>query len=334
MSDPFIVVEIIGRLKAYNKKSFESKNIGLEFYSLGARNDLFQLEAIARIYRSEFGKEKAQTLLDQIKNAEDALGAFDFNYALDKQMNAVEGLNHDLKTYFKNKSAAANKVLTTFLVDKKWVANSNDIYDELENSFLSMQLSKSKEWTEVIGELIIKELNKIHKRITEGEFRPLQLELGVHEIRRKLRWISIYSQAANGLVQLIENSNKNTSLTKYLKPEIVSSPFNKLPKKPAGKSCVEIQKDHFYSLSWMITELGKLKDVGLLKEYVDYAFNDIKLNDHKEIEKTYKLLGLKKDSIEVVLRSSDIIIDKFMEDDKVCELIVDDVERSLKNIKS
>jgi hypothetical protein len=334
MSDPFIVVEIIGRLKAYNKKSFESKNIGLEFYSLGARNDLFQLEAIARIYRSEFGKEKAQTLLDQIKNAEDALGAFDFNYALDKQMNAIEGLNHDLKTYFKNKSAVANTVLTTFLVDKKWVANSNDFYDELESSFLSMQLSKSKEWKEVVGELIVKELNKIHKRIDEGEFRPLQLELGVHEIRRKLRWISIYSQAANGLVQLSENSNKNSSLEKYLEPEIVSSPFNKLPKNPSGTSCIEIQKNHFYALSWMITNLGKLKDVGLLKEYVDYAFNDINLNELKEIEKTYKLLGLKKDSIEVVLKSSDIIINQFMEDDKVCELIIKDVEHSLKNSES
>ena len=85
----------------------------------------------------------------------------------------------------------------------------------------------------------------------------------MHELRRKLRWLSIYPQALGGCIQLTETPSNDDNVSKYLVPEIVNSPFNKLPPPGANRYLLMFNKDNFLALSWMISELGKLKDQGL-----------------------------------------------------------------------
>ena len=93
-----------------------------------------------------------------------------------------------------------------------------------------------------------------------------------HELRRELRWLSIYPQALRGLIQMKPSIDSPEYLKKYLTPEIINSPFNKMPEAAAGQPIIYVEADYFYALSWLIAELGKLKDNGLkivvLKEAV------------------------------------------------------------------
>ena len=82
-------------------------------------------------------------------------------------------------------------------------------------------------------------------------------------MRRKLRWLSIYPQALQGCIQLTETDAKDKNLEKYLTPEIVNSPFNKMPAVGKNKYLLMFEKDYFLALSWIISQLGKLKDEGL-----------------------------------------------------------------------
>ncbi|MEO6655229.1 MAG: hypothetical protein ABIO36_04035, partial [Pyrinomonadaceae bacterium] len=89
------------------------------------------------------------------------------------------------------------------------------------------------------------------------------LESQVHELRRKLRWLSIYPQALQGCIQLTINASNDKNVAKYLTSEIVNSPFNKMPAPGTNRYLLMFNKYYFLALSWMIAELGKLKDQGL-----------------------------------------------------------------------
>ena len=44
-----------------------------------------------------------------------------------------------------------------------------------------------------LGEFLARELEKTEEQYRDGELNPHQLEGGLHELRRKLRWFSIYA---------------------------------------------------------------------------------------------------------------------------------------------
>ena len=90
-----------------------------------------------------------------------------------------------------------------------------------------------------------------------------ELETQVHELRRKLRWLSIYPQALQGCIQLTEKAARGAGVAKYLTPEITGSPFNKMPAAGTNRYLLMLNRDYFFALSWMIAELGRLKDHGL-----------------------------------------------------------------------
>ena len=66
-------------------------------------------------------------------------------------------------------------------------------------------------------------------------------------------------------------------LKKYFTPEITNSPYNKMPDGSALENHIILNQNYYFALSWMIAELGKLKDSGLRIELLE-----------KSIEKVYK----------------------------------------------
>jgi hypothetical protein len=66
-----------------------------------------------------------------------------------------------------------------------------------------------------------------------------------------------------------------------------------------------LEQNYFYSLSWMIAELGKIKDEGLnvvaIKEALQQTSN---LADVEALKKTYQLLGTKQPKLEVLLKEA------------------------------
>ena len=112
---------------------------------------------------------------------------------------------------------------------------------------------------EFYGKAIYEIVEFTHKT----KFHFDNVEADVHELRRKLRWLSIYPQALRGSVQLSKMPQTPGHLIKYLVPEILNSPYNKMPDAGPCKYFLLLNENYFYALSWLIAELGKLKDTGL-----------------------------------------------------------------------
>ena len=144
-------------------------------------------------------------------------------------------------------------------------------------------------------------------------------------MRRRLRWLSIYPQALLGVFQYsksIENPPKN--LEKYLTPEILESKYNILPTTLQFTNPIEINKNYFFALSWIIAELGKIKDEGLrimvLKEAIENTDNsDLKI-DESEI---HKILNTKQKSLETLLSSAEKIVKPYFEEQNLKNLLAE-----------
>jgi hypothetical protein len=149
------------------------------------------------------------------------------------------------------------------------------------------------------------------------------MEADVHELRRKLRWLSIYPQAMQGCIQLAENKTAPKHLAKYLTKEIVTSPYNKMPDAGDATHFLLLGKKYFYALSWMINELGNLKDNGLhiiaLKEALQQTDA---LSEEAAFKKAYQLTGKKQQQLQTLLDEAESITKLYFQEHNLEHLVV------------
>jgi hypothetical protein len=160
----------------------------------------------------------------------------------------------------------------------------------------------------------IKELNDYYGKaiydiieFTQGtQYKFNNMESDVHELRRKLRWLSIYPQALQGCVQLSESAKSQPHLKKYLTKPIVTSPFNKMPDAGDCKYFLLLDKDYFLSLSWMISELGKFKDNGLQIVAMKEALLQTEgTTEAAALKQIYQVLGTKQLKLNALLKNAE-----------------------------
>jgi hypothetical protein len=149
------------------------------------------------------------------------------------------------------------------------------------------------------------------------------MEADVHELRRKIRWLSIYPQALQGCIQLSKNKKIPAYLNKYLTKEIITSPFNKMPDAGNCHYFLMLDGNHFYALSWMIAKLGNLKDNGLqiiaLREALQQTAG---MNESEAIKKSYPMLGSKQIKLEKLLLEAANVSQQFFKEQILDKLII------------
>ena len=232
----------------------KDKNPAKKLYQTKVRSYLFMLESLARIYKKIHSKKAMKLLQYEMKAMEDKLGKIDFYDGLNKQKPSK---------IFKTNYLKAIDELNTYLVTKKFL---------IENTFLIFCNStlKNIEWlsvkkdTKKIKKVIEQELKQIIKHIKTDEGIFDEIESGIHELRRDLRWISIYAASLNGLLQL-KKVEPTSEFKKYYISKVLNSPFNILPINTNKKIIpIQINSNNYYALSWIIMELGVIKDKGLM----------------------------------------------------------------------
>lgn len=322
-----LLTPYLDELQAILKKSTRQPDPALAFYKSGARNTLFRLEALARIGRGTTDKKKFDLLYNRFKQLEDILGAMDYAEAMMKLFSSKQGLSTQAKSYFGKLFTEELRQLNLILSEDGWLNGEvfSGMLGQLDSSF-DFKDDKSRK---SLSEFLSDELEKVEKQYRNGELNPHDTEGGLHEFRRKIRWFSIYASSLNGLIQIKKVPATEERLKKYCTPEIVKSPFNKLPSVPKGIKPFEIQSTYFYALSWMIDELGKLKDLALENEAFEKLLQLLPA-DKKELKS-----ALKKDfrsslpfAPEEVPVRAESAIDDFIYRDRVLMRIGRDLARS------
>ena len=195
-----IVSESIKEHQSNPKSTFASF-----LHKKGGRTPLFQLQGLARIdAKISVHKELAESWLDQFKEIEDALGKYDYWISMIEN-NQKWKFPSEINTYFINNTYYYIGILEYLLTKYGWISKHENNYTYVETALINFEKSTKKvKWYKSGKEkkkLLVfyrDELMNLNQKIESEEIDLNLLEEGIHEFRRKLRWIGIYSSALRG----------------------------------------------------------------------------------------------------------------------------------------
>jgi hypothetical protein len=241
--------------------------LGHVLYRANLRTPLFMLEGLSRIARDTSEDEETfRAVLRDVKIAEDVLGLVDFWWVLHGKGQEWE-LPEEFLQMARDRHQAASGRLVGWLEARAWI-DHRYLPEEGEVQLRVHRIGrdlKDLNWPSARKER--KRLLAFFRECVEATERAAQsldlndVEHGIHELRRRLRWISIYANALDGAVQLDKSAKAPKNWSRYLTPAVVENPFNDLPKGDGkGADPILFPAPLFYALSWLIAELGTLKD--------------------------------------------------------------------------
>ena len=286
-------------------KASKQKNPALWLYNNDARTPLFMLEGLAKMYTQIHNKKKFTKLKEQFKLLEDTLGAIDYYDNIAKDLSANKKIPSTITSYLQAQTREKIQSLNEILVEKGWLSADDNRIKKIQKKLNEADWLKEEDEVKAVNEFYGKAIYEITEFVHADKCSFKNIESDVHELRRKLRWLSIYPQALRGSIQLSKNKITPKHLTKYLTKEITTSAYNKMPDADNGSYFLLLEQNYFYALSWMIAALGKIKDKGLHVIAVKEALQQsTELADAEAYKKTYQLLGTKQVKVEVLLEEA------------------------------
>ena len=310
------------KIERLMQQASRDNNPALYLYTNDCRTPLFMMEALTRLYASMHNKKLFTKLNEQFKALEDSIGDIDYydNYAILFLENPTVPVH--IREYMQAQMREKLQHLNDLLLDSGWIGSKPNCIGNMRKKLEDANWMKAKEEATTIKKFYadeIKEINDFVKK-TDGNFT--EMEEHVHELRRDLRWLSIYPQALQGMIQLKESDPPSVIIQKYLVPEIVQSKYNVMPAADNNKWLVLFDKNAFYALSWMIAETGKLKDKGLQFFAVTEALQQTdKMKHDAAYIKSFEILGEEKDTVDKLLRYASEITKQFIKENNLEKML-------------
>jgi len=304
-------------------KSSKQKNPALWLYQNNARTPLFMLEGLAKLYAGIHNKKKFSKIKEHVKLLEDAIGQIDYYDAFAKAFSANKKIPAIITNYLQAQSREKIQSLNEILNENNWLGDDADRIKKIRKKLDEADWQDEKDDVKSIHKFYITAINKILEFINEKDFHFTDVENDVHEFRRMIRWLSIYPQALRGCVQLGRSKAATPKyLTKYLTKAITSSPYNTLPDAGELKHFLLFDQNRFYVLSWMIAELGNLKDNGLKVEVIKEALlQTSKTNEKDALAQAYKLAGTGQKTLQQILDATEKLCKTFCKEKNLEALI-------------
>ena len=310
-------------LISLSKEAAKTDDPTFHFFKQNARNNFFDLEAAFRIFRKTHSKEVAEPLYTIYKSAEDALGKYDFISTSGNKILSDTSIPEEIKEKVNHQEKKARIELKQFLHQEKWLPDATENVSEQHKQMEDILATDSADFRKDYIKFLSKTISKIEEEYRKGELDPHLLEEGIHEIRRKIRWISIYAKISGGFIQTQKSEKTNSEYKKYLTEQIITSPFSKLPPCPKGVEPITIRFENFAALCWMIEALGKLKDEGLNYEKQVHLLGDEKSNKNKKKDSKNS-----PDTLARITEESLKICDEFFIKDNILNRLVEDINQN------
>ena len=280
------------------------------------RTPMFMLEALSKMYANWHNKKIFEKLNEIFKTLEDTLGAIDYYAAFEKEFADNAEIPTAVKSFLTERKKEQIEKLYRLLEEDGWFSGKR--LRKINEKLAEVDWLNEADEHELLKTFYQKEIKKIVKFSLKTQFIFDNVEEDVHELRRRLRWLSIYPQAMQGAIKLENRPPLSKHLKKYLTPDIVNSPYNKFPTSDTQSLFLILDESYFYALSWMIKELGKIKDQGLKINVLQEAF----AKDESPLETAYKILGDDYPRIETLLESASRIVKQYFEEDNLNHIIV------------
>ena len=311
------------KLQEHLDKAGKQKNPALYLYTNGARTPVFMLEGLCKLYAGLHNKNKFSKLKEHFKLLEDVLGAIDYYDGFAKEFVLQKNIPAVITKYLQALKREKLEHLNEILIEKDWLGKPGKRINKIKEKLGEADWQKPEEEVTNINRFYIKSIESINSFVKETGTHFDNVESDVHELRRKMRWLSIYPQALRGCIQLSKKNAPPRLLTKYLTKEIINSPFNKMPDAGDNRHFLLLEQNYFYALSWMIAEMGKLKDAGLRVIAIREALqNNASLNEADALKKAYQICGKKQPNLASILADAEKICKLYFKENNLQHLII------------
>ncbi len=301
-------------------KEAQSSDNPIQFiYKNDIRTPFFYLEGLARMYRDINKTAIIYKILEHAKRIEDLIGKHDFYVTLNNEVSPLKNLPQSVKNSILEHIHSTENELNLVLHNKGWWSGKR--LEKWEKQLKKVDWLKEKKESKKIAKIYLLEINKCIEFIEQLPQPLNNMEDHIHELRRKLRWLSIYCHALNNYVTLVANKKTTNALKKYQTPAIIASKFNQLEATPENKYPLLLHKNQFLALSWMIDQLGTIKDEGLTQHAVHEICSQLTFNkeDSTLVDKYFKNYD---NTIKTLLAKAEAIIATFKEDQILQNLMV------------
>lgn len=304
------------------QQAARERNPGLWLYSNDLRTPMFMLQALCRLYGSMHNQKKFDKLKDDFKLLEDGMGAIDYyeNYA--KVFLTNPNVPAPTRDYMQAQAREKIQHVNDILQNRNWLGKDDNRLQKIRKQLKALDWMKAKDEVKAIQSFYKEEIKEIKNFWNSSGAKFTEMEDHLHEFRRDLRWLSIYPQALQGMIQLVDTRPTKEAITKYLVDDIVHSKYNVMPARGTNKWLLLLEKNYFYALSWMIAETGKFKDEGLQFFAVAEAVQQTEGLKHDEaMQRAFNMLSAGNNPIPSILERSSALTATFIAERNLEELI-------------
>ncbi len=318
-----------GRFEYYLQKleqlmlqSRQEMNPALWLYHNDARTVVFMLEGLSKLYAGLHNKKRFGKIKEDLKLLEDGLGVIDYYDAFSKEFTADSRIPAPLINYLEAQAREKIQHLNDILIQRGWIGENATRISKIRKKLSDADWMKDDEEMKEIRKFYKKSIDDINGFFSSLNNRLTEIETHAHELRRKLRWLSIYPKAMQGAIQLTTSNAENISLKKYLTEEIIQSPYNKMPDAGNNRYLLMLEKDYFLALSWLISAMGKLKDDGLRIVCVSEAIMQTRGTGKVEaLALAYQVLGEQQPRLTSILNDTTGICETFFSEKNLDKLV-------------
>jgi hypothetical protein len=206
----------------------------------------------------------------------------------------VANVDSELRAYFIGRRAEAAHTIEKQLSMGEWWPEGDEpseALDEVLDSLEEQRWPSAKKERKLFAEYFSDSAKGLHDKLVKGEFDFNALEDGVHEFRRKVRWLSILPASVDGLFVRLEDAAIDPDLAGYCTSSVLASPFNSFPRRDEVPDPIVLDASSFLAVSWIIAELGALKDRGQLADAVAHAARDLEDGPKAAAARVRKVVG-------------------------------------------
>jgi hypothetical protein len=290
------------------------KNPALHLYQQGARTTFFMLQGLAKLYGALHNKKKLAKIKEHFKSIEDAIGAIDYYDACAKTLAKQQIKDKKIIQYLEAQTREKIQYLNEILREKKWLQAENGRLKKIVKKLNEIDWLEPEAERAAIVNYYKAEIAEINEFVLAENFHFDNMEDDVHELRRNIRWLSIYPHAMLGAIQL-KAVKAGKHIKKYQTAEILNSPFNSMPKASKAEVLVWLHKDAFLAMSWLINELGNIKDKGLLLVAMQEALEQTAgLDETEALKSATAIAGKKSPTLENLLKQAATTCKMFFEE--------------------
>ncbi len=220
----------------------------------GGRGYFFSVQGLSRIYEEKY-PDTMEPMREQSKLMEDLIGklvddGIHLKYAQDV------GADPRVVRHVKAEQKENRKELLQLLRDQKWIDAKDTRLDKWERKI------EKTEWDGPKKDriYILQKMYEFTQQLRHKDWDMNDLQDGMHDFRRRVRWLSIYTRTLADLMVMDDRSLGRWDA--ILEDPIAQSDYAKMPEVEKLKFPILIPKQVMLELTKAIEELGDAKDTG------------------------------------------------------------------------